>query len=154
MERPKLSQNNDLADLTFRALFSLIFVGLGFEHLFSDQMLQLLMPTWIEYPRLVSIISGLWLLFWGSLIIVGWQLRYAAFALGTFLIIVTILVHLPGVLIAPIEVQAGCEKWWDILQRSNLAKNLCLLGVCIHFIYYQPGRYSLESFLTRSSKDL
>ena len=41
--------DRDVRDCIFRALFALIFVGLGFEHLFSDDLLQDLMPSWMPY---------------------------------------------------------------------------------------------------------
>jgi len=36
---------------------------------------------------------------------------------------------------------------WDILQRSNLAKNVCLLGVCIFLWHHTPGKWSAEAYL-------
>ena len=36
---------------------------------------------------------------------------------------------------------------WPVLQRSNLAKNLCLLGVCVQLGWHKPGRYSLDAWL-------
>jgi len=135
----------DARDVLFRALFSVIFLGLGAEHIFSDDLIQELMPGWVPYPRLVSMTCGLWLVFWGAHILVGWRLRRAAYALGLFLIVVTIVVHLPGVLVMPVKIDASCQRLWDILQRSNLVKNLCLFGSCIHFIDYRVGRYSLEA---------
>ena len=78
---------------------------------------------------------------------VGWQMRLAAFALGMFLVVVTVAVHVPGVLTQPAALPPGSQWMWDILQRSNLVKNLCLLGVCFHLHYHQLGRYSLERYL-------
>ena len=31
-----------------------------------------------------------------------------------------------------------------------LVKNLCLLGVCVHLLSHQPGRYSLDRYLARA----
>ena len=142
--------DSNVRDCIFRALFALIFVGLGFEHIFSDELLQDLMPEWVPYPRVASFLCGVWLLGWGGLIMVGWRVRWAGVALGAFLIFATLTVHLPGVLVAPISVNASCERLWSILQRSNLAKNLCLLGVCVTLIDYKVGRYSLERYLGRA----
>ena len=137
----------DICDLVFRALFCLIFIGLGMEHLVSDQLLQHLMPAWVPEKRLISMACGLWLVGWGSLILLGWRVRMAAWALGAFLVGVTALVHLPGILAYSAQVPAECEWTWQILQRSNLVKNLCLLGVCFHLLHHQVGRYSLEHYL-------
>ena len=139
----------DAFELSFRLLFSLIFLGLGSEHIFSDSLILLLMPDWVPGPRLVSLLCGLWLVFWSSFIVLGIQLRLAAIALGIFVFIVTVLVHLPGVLVYPASIPIESRWMWDILQRSNLAKNLCLLGVCAHLLYHKPGKYRLETFLNK-----
>lgn len=139
--------NYDLSDLIFRAMFCLIFIGLGGEHIVSDQMIQHLMPTWVPYPRLVSLFCGFWLVFWGSFILVGWHIRYAAYNLGIFLILVTLLVHLPAIYSNPVGLPEQYHWLWQILQRSNLVKNLCLLGVCVHLMHHPLGRYSLEHYL-------
>ena len=139
----------DAFELSFRLLFSLIFLGLGGEHIFSDNLILLLMPEWVPSPRLVSFLCGVWLVFWSSFIILGIKLRLAAIALGTFVFFVTILVHLPGVLAYPASIPIESRWMWDILQRSNLAKNLCLLGVCAHLLYHKPGKYCLQTFLEK-----
>jgi uncharacterized membrane protein YphA (DoxX/SURF4 family) len=139
----------DIDDFIFRSLFCLIFVGLGAEHLFSDQLIQKLMPSWVTYPRAASIVCGVWLITFGSLILLGWHLKIAAIALGSFLIIVTAAVHLPGVISAPIEIPEQSLWMWDILQRTNLVKNICLLGVCFHLLNHQPGRLSVEKWLKK-----
>jgi uncharacterized membrane protein YphA (DoxX/SURF4 family) len=136
----------DTADLLFRALFCVIFVGLGAEHLFSDDLIQRLMPDWVPFERAVSIGCGLWLMGWGSLILLGLKVRWAAIALGVFLVIVTAAVHLPGVFSTPGDIDPRNAWMWDILQRSNLAKNMCLLGVCFHLLHHRVGKYSLEQY--------
>ena len=137
----------DLIDLLFRLLFCLIFVGLGAEHLYDDQLIQNLMPSWMPAPRLVSMVCGVWLLVWGLLILIGWHLRLAALALGSFLILVTALVHVPGVIHAPVHIPEDYQWMWLVLQRTNLVKNICLLGVCFHLLKHKPGRYSLQHWL-------
>lgn len=141
--------NRDVADLLFRVLFCLIFVGLGGEHILSDELIQMLMPAWVPFKRLVSIGCGVWLVSWGSLILVGWKMRWAAIALAAFLLVVTLGVHLPGVLSNPPEMHQECVWLWMILQRTNLVKNLCLLGVCFHLLYHDVGKYSLEQYFLR-----
>ncbi|MFN8390923.1 MAG: DoxX family protein [Bdellovibrionota bacterium] len=139
--------SSDAADLIFRALFCLIFVGLGGEHLFSDALIQHLMPEWMPLKRVVSIGCGVWLVGWGTLILMGWHLRWAAIGLGYFLIIVTAAVHIPGVLYRAPTIPESQYWMWEILQRSNLVKNLCLLGVCFHLLHHKVGKYSLEAYL-------
>lgn len=136
--------NHDLVDLLFRGLFCVIFLGLGAEHVFSDDLIRRLMPEWVPAPRAVSIVCGLWLLAGGGLILLGWRLRLAALGLGAFLILVTAAVHLPALFFYPASLPAESKWMWDILQRSNFVKNLCLLGVCFQLLHYQPGRYSVD----------
>ncbi|MEZ5974396.1 MAG: DoxX family protein [Planctomycetota bacterium] len=134
-----------LRDLAFRLLFSSIFIGLGGEHLFSDDLLQTLMPAWVPEPRLVSIACGLFLLAGGGTILLGWHIRTGARVLAVFLVLVTALVHLPGLTSHPAFVPEGSVWLWDMFQRSNFVKNLCLLGVCIHLMGHAPGRFSLDA---------
>lgn len=142
----------DEAELAFRALFCMIFIGLGGEHLLADDLIQNLMPVWVPFKRAVSIMCGVWLMFWGSLILIGWKIKWAAFFLGVFLVVVTLAVHVPGVLEEP-NMAVEYSWMWVVLQRSNLVKNICLLGVCFQLLYHKPGRYSLESYFKRQQPD-
>jgi len=134
-------------DLVFRLLVSTIFLGLGFEHLFSDDLIQFLMPHWVPMARLASIGAGVLLLIGGSSIASGYHLKAGALLLIGFLVVVTATVHLPGVIARPDGLPEDWAWIWDILQRTNLVKNVCLIGVCIHLTRHQPGRYSLDARL-------
>ena len=81
----KFKISYDISELIFRLLFSLIFLGLGAEHIFSDTLIQHLMPEWMPFPRIVSFMCGIWLFFWGSLVAIGFKIKYSAIALGGFL---------------------------------------------------------------------
>lgn len=143
----------DFADALFRSLFSLIFLGLGAEHLFSDNLIRRLMPDWLPAPREVSVFCGVWLVGWGGMILVGWHLRLAALALGSFLVLVTFTIHLPGVIQPPNALPDDAVWLWEILQRSNLVKNLCLLGVCFHLLHHAPGRFSVQALRERRRRE-
>ncbi len=142
----------DVVDLLFRLLFSLIFLALGAEHIFSDQLIQKLMPDWMPAPRLISILSGFVLLAGGGMIALGFRLRLAATTLIVFLFLVTILVHGADLLGKPEFVDQDHAWLWTIFQRSNYAKNICLIGVCLRLLYYTPGRWSLEAKLLGKSR--
>lgn len=137
---------SDIRDLSFRLLFSLIFFGLGAEHVSQSTLLKTLMPDWVPFKDFVSAACGLWLLGWGSFVLVGYKIRVASVALGAFVIGVTLLVHLPGVLVTPERIASSCESLWQILQRSNLGKNVCLVGMCLMLFDYQPGLLSFEGW--------
>jgi uncharacterized membrane protein YphA (DoxX/SURF4 family) len=137
----------DIFDLLFRVLFSTIFVGLGGEHIFSDLLIQNLMPEWVPAPRIVSIICGIILITGGGLIIAGAYLRFAALIIGLFVIVVTITVHLPCLFFTPQDISENASWMWTVLQRSNFVKNLCLLGVCLNLWYYEPQKLSYTYFI-------
>ncbi len=142
MERFSQWLTPDRSDLLFRLFFSLIFLGVGAEHLFADDLLQRLMPLWVPAKRLVSIVCGVILISGGAMVLIGYQLRKAAVLLGAFLIVVTVTVHLPALLVTPSFVTPESSWLWTVLQRSNFAKNLCLLGVCFYLYNHTPGKYS------------
>ncbi|MBK1878854.1 DoxX family protein [Pelagicoccus mobilis] len=142
--------SRDFADLVFRLLFSLIFIGLGGEHLLSDELIQKLMPEWMPGPRFVSIFCGIILFTGGSMIAVGYRLKLAAILLGSFLVLVSAVVHAPALQGIASPVADPRDQWlWETLQRSNFVKNLCLLGVCMMLPFYTPGRWSLERMLKK-----
>lgn len=142
--------SHDTSDLVFRVLFSTIFVGLGFEHLVSDDLLQALMPVWMGPKRALSIVSGVVLLAGGASIMLGYRTRAGATVLGGFLVVVTAVIHGPGLLGYPTGMPDDWRWVWQVYQRSNFVKNICLIGVCVHLITHQPGRFSLDRWLERS----
>lgn len=136
--------SRDGNELIFRVLFSSIFIGLGGEHIVDDRLIQNLMPSWVPSPRLFSVIAGLVLLTGGSMVLLGYRIRAAAWILGIFLVVVTVTVHLPAVFLPCPPMPAENEWMWVVLQRSNLVKNMCLLGVCFLLGYHQLGAYSVD----------
>lgn len=141
--------NYDLTDLLFRLLFSIIFLGLGAEHLFADQIIQTMMPDWFAFKRLLSIGAGVILLAGGGSIMLGFKTEWGATALGLFLIVVTVLIHAPALIGIPPTLPDDWHWLWEVYQRSNFVKNLCLLGVCFHLINHETGRYSLDELLKK-----
>ncbi|MFT5686599.1 MAG: putative membrane protein YphA (DoxX/SURF4 family) [Myxococcota bacterium] len=138
----KLSRDSN--ELIFRVLFSSIFLGLGGEHIFDDRLIQNLMPAALPIPRVFSVLAGLVLLTGGSMVLVGYRIRTAARILGAFLVVVTLTVHLPAVFLPCPPMPAESEWMWTILQRSNLVKNICLLGVCFLLNDHALGAYSVD----------
>jgi uncharacterized membrane protein YphA (DoxX/SURF4 family) len=139
--------DRNFTDILFRLLFCLIFIGLGGEHLVNDDLIQKLMPDWMPIPHVISFLCGCILLIGGGLIAIGYKLRFAAILLGSFLVVVTAIVHGPGISTTPQFITPESELLWQVLQRSNYVKNLCLLGVCLLLIHYKPGKWSVEAWL-------
>ena len=142
MRRPFL--DHDRTDLIFRVLFSSIFLALGLEHLFRDAIILEMMPDWLPLRRAISIGCGLWLLAGGGMLLLGWHTRRAAMMLGFFLVVVTAAIHGGSLTGLPAGLPADWGWLWQVYQRSNFVKNICLLGVCFHLLNHEPGRFSLD----------
>lgn len=142
----------DLTDLLFRLLFSLIFLGLGAEHLFDDALIQSMIPDALPAPHLFSKMAGFMLLLGGASVLLGYQTRKGAMLLGSFLLLVTAAVHVPALFSMPKRLPEDWHWLWNVYQRSNLVKNLCLLGVCFHLINHRLGTYSLHVWLKARKK--
>lgn len=112
----------DQSELAFRVLFSLIFLGLGMEHLFSDAVIRAMMPDWIIGQRWVSLASGAILLTGGSLILLGYRMRLGALLLGGFLLLVTAVIHGPNLIVRPSDLPHEWGWLWDVYQRSNFLR--------------------------------
>jgi uncharacterized membrane protein YphA (DoxX/SURF4 family) len=124
-------------------------VGLGLEHLLDDRLILELMPPWVGYPGLVSMASGTVLLIGGLSILLGYQVQLGARLLGAFLVVVTFAVHVPGIFQTPAGIPGDWAWLWTVFQRSNLVKNVCLFGVCVHLTTHASGRFSLDAWLAR-----
>lgn len=133
----------DLSELIFRILFSLIFLVLGAEHIFRDELIQRMMPEFLPLKRTISIGCGIILVGGGLMIMLGYRIHLAATILGLFLIAVTLAIHAPALLSAPLDLPDEWHWLWDLYQRSNFIKNLCLLGVCFFLLHHEPGKYRL-----------
>lgn len=140
----RLRLKYDLAELIFRGLFSLIFIGLGLEHLFADELIQSMMPDWVGNQRVASIGCGLVLVLGGSAVLVGYRVHQAAVLLAAFLLVVTVTIHGPALLYTPLGLPQDWRWLWEVYQRSNFFKNLCLLGVCIYLTHHRVGRFGFD----------
>ena len=129
-----------MTEFLFRVLFCIIFIGLGAEHLFKDDLIRMLMPAWVPWPRFVSAACGLWLVFWGSFILLGWHLKWSAIALGAFVVSVTTLVHAPALLSYPPpcrRVACGC----GISFSAAISSRICVCSGSV-FIFSITSRTS------------
>ena len=146
--------SRDFSDLTFRLLFSLIFIGLGGEHMLNDELLMRVTPEWLTIPRTLSFLCGIFLVCGGALIALGYRLKWASFMLGTFIIVVTALVHAPGLSTSEVPLASPEDAWiWHTLQRSNFVKNLCLLGVCLRLPHYTMGSGRWKAISSDAQED-
>lgn len=72
----------------------------------------------------------------GLLILLGWQTRYAAFALAGFTLIAGLLFH---------------AKFGDTNQTIHFTKNLAIAGGFLALLVSGPGRWSLDARLGQRS---
>tara|TARA_B100001093_G_scaffold519730_1_gene610126 strand:- start:4416 stop:4868 length:453 start_codon:yes stop_codon:yes gene_type:complete len=137
----------DWSDLLFRLMFSSLFFGLGFEHLFQDETILKFMPDWVTYRRPISILCGLILLTGALSILLGFRIEQFAKILALFIFLVTLSVHGVALFRTPVDLPQEWKWLWEVFQRSNFVKNICLLGVCIHLINYTPGRLTVSNII-------
>lgn len=125
-----------MADLVFRVLFSLIFLGAGLKHLVRpDDLLARLeaaplawMATAVGPPRILMALTGVVLLGGGLGLFLGCWTRGNALALIAVLIPITVVI--------------------DLGHTDNLGplfKNVALLGGLIHFAANGPGAHGLDT---------
>ena len=135
----------DFMDLAFRMMFSSIFMGLGMEHLFHDEIIMKIMPDWVGFRKVASICAGIVLVSGGISLITAYRIKQAAIMLAVFVVIVTITVHGPELFGHPKSLPEEWTWLWQVFQRSNFVKNVCLLGVCIHLLNYTPGKLTFAN---------
>ena len=80
----------------------------------------------------------------GLSLLVGYRVRFAAILLGIFLIGVTVTIHGPALFHVPDGLPEDWDWLWEVYQRSNFFKNLCLLGVCIYLTHHRVGRWGFD----------
>lgn len=135
MPRAARRRGQDVADLAFRLLFSLIFVVAGAGHLLrTDAMVERLvaaplahLATALAPPGLLVVLTGVALLAGGLGLVLGYHTRAAS------LLLIAVLV--------PITVTMDLGHTGAI---GPLFKNVALLGGLIHFATRGPGPFSVD----------
>jgi putative oxidoreductase len=131
---------HDVADLSFRVLFSLIFLGAGLMHLVRPQELatRLLdapmswLATAVAPASLLILLSGVILVPASLGLLLGFCTRPAAVLLLIVLVPITI------------TVDVGNPK-----NMGPLFKNIALFGGLIHFAVRDAGAYALDNLRRR-----
>lgn len=125
-------------DLTFRVLFTAIFVVAGLGHLLRPAaMVERLLAaplaplaTAVAPAPVLIALTGVVLLLGGTALLLGFWTRGAALALIVVLVPITVVVDLG-----------------DPQQIGPLFKNVALLGGLIHFLADGPGACALDAWL-------
>jgi uncharacterized membrane protein YphA (DoxX/SURF4 family) len=95
-------------------MFSSLFFGLGFEHLFQDETILKFMPDWVTYRRLISILCGLILLTGALSILLGFRIKQFAKILALFIFLVTLSVHGVALFRTPIDLPQEWKWLWEV----------------------------------------
>ena len=112
------------------------------------------LPWWIPTPGITVILCGMLLLLGGTFIMLGVWLQIAAVILGFFLAFSITGIHIPGFIDIPVGVRIEADWLWFLLLKSNLMRDLSLLGACIYFFNHELGKFSLEVYLRNRGIEL
>lgn len=113
-----------------RALLSVIFIVAGYKKIFGFAGTAGYMASkGLPMPEVLLVLTIIIELGGGLMILLGWQVRWAATAIFLFLIPVTIIFH-------PLTVPD---------QFNAFMKNLAIMGGMLYIMVYGSGAYSLGS---------
>ncbi len=129
------SQN--LAALVGRILVAAIFVLSGLNKMADFASTSAMMSSiGLPMAELLLVATILIEVVGGLMLVIGWQTRYAAFALLLFMIPVTIVFHNPW---------AAAESAIMQQQMIHFLKNLAIMGALLNLIAFGAGAYSAEA---------
>jgi putative oxidoreductase len=127
------------AVLAGRQLFSLIFIIASAEH-FSPAAIESAARHGVPWPDLLVPISGVIALVGGLSVLLGFQTRFGAVLLVTFLVPVTLMMH---------NFWASTDPLTHYLERAMFLKNLTMIGGALVITYLGPDPLSLDALLDR-----
>lgn len=133
-----MSVVESLGALAARVLLSFMFILAGWDKLngFEGAMAYAAsagIPSFLVLPMIAIELCG------GLAILVGWQTRWAAFALGAFALLTGVFYHY-----GPTQGLAGQDLIGQII---NWRKNLTIAGGFLALAVLGPGRYSVDEMI-------
>lgn len=132
-----------LAQTVARALFSVIFIGAGLNHLVRpeqvasrlEQSPQGAIVASFASPTLLVLLAGIALLAGGVALLAGFKTRLAAVGLALVLVPITL------------TVQVGAAD------AGPLLKNIAILGALLHFAVTPPSGFGVDAALLSRRRD-
>lgn len=130
-----VAANNAIALLIARLLMAAVFLLFGVRSILGfagsvGYFTNLGFPA----PEAMVVLAIIIQLVAGLALIIGWQMRWAAWLLVAYVVIATIMAH----------------RYWEydaaqyVPQMINFFKNLAMIGGLVLIATFGPGRYSLD----------
>jgi putative oxidoreductase len=143
MKMPGIFADEKMIELSFRMLFSLIFIVAGFQHIFGLDKVLLRFGATPWAPILNSIVpGGALILMTGVILLVGGvALLFGSFTRVAALLLISVLIPIT------LTVQQGGGE-----TLGPLFKNIALMGGLIHFAASGAGHWSLDRLRMQGRK--
>lgn len=126
-----LEKHSDHAVLVGRLFYSSLFLVYGYLKITAYAGTTAYMAgKGLPLPALAAIISIIFELGGGLLMLVGYQTRMVALALAIYVLIATLIAH---------------TNFADGNQMSHFFKNMAIIGGSFVFVAFGAGRYSLDA---------
>jgi putative oxidoreductase len=119
-----------------RALYSSVFIGSSFGHLFAKPMVEMAKSSGVPLAEIAVPLSGLMALAGGLSVLLGYHARIGAALLAAFLIPVTLFMHPFWAVSDPMAHQ---------IQMVMFLKNIALLGGALLLVHFGAGPLSLDA---------
>lgn len=130
------------AVLAGRQLFSIIFIIASAGH-FTPQTIASAARHHVPLPDILVPLSGLMALVGGLSVLLGYQTRFGAWLLVTFLIPVTVMMH---------NFWAVSDPTMSQIERAMFMKNVTMLGGALLISYFGAGPLSLDGLMRPASR--
>ncbi len=125
----------DTLALIGRALIAYLFIPAGWAKIAGfEGTVGYIASQGVPFPALCAAIAVAAELGLGILILVGWQTRWAALALGIFTLVITFIFHDYWTM----------EAAQQMAQKMNFDKNLVVVGALFLLSAFGAGRFSLD----------
>jgi putative oxidoreductase len=120
----------DVAALIARALLAALFINAGYHKIVGfDAVVDSIMGKGIPLPQITAVVVILIELVGGLMVLVGFQARWAAFAIMLLIIPINFFYH---------------PFWADGGQLSAFLKDACIMGGMLYVTVHGPGRLALQ----------
>ena len=125
-----MSKEKETPIFIARIFLSLIFIigGFGFLINFSGTV-SMVESFGFPFATLLTIIGIVLKLGGGLMLLLGWKVKEASYALILFTVVATLLAHI---------------NFSDQVQMTQFLKNLAIIGGLILIANYGPGRFSID----------